>query len=192
MINKIEKYKLNAKKAYEFAAGFRVVNGENKTKRVHRKKCAGRPSCRNGTGHALHNELNSEEQKVFLGNCEYGFRYSLSLSKSRLAEDVEKALFEQVKTPKEIKYAIEYCNTFEISMPTCLHNKILMQTVIPAQTDGLNWKARYEVKSAERKQKKYLEKFQNQKKSFKIYLEGLMKNNNLCDSNTIKELIDCM
>jgi hypothetical protein len=184
MENRVEKYKLNAKKAYEFAAGLRIENADkNKTKRVYGKK-PGRPSL------SLINKLSADEQKVFIENCEFGFRYA-KLSNSRLEKEVEYELLSSVSGVK-IKWAIEYCNLFEISLPSCLHNKILMQTVLPEGKNNLNWRERYQSGVVERKQKKYLKLFQDQKKSFKIYLEGLMKNNNLTEDNTIKELIESM
>lgn len=186
MTNRVEKYKLNAKKAYEFAAGLRIeIPSKNRTKRVYKKSSPGRPSL------SLVNELSPIEQKIFIENSEFGLKYA-KLSKSRLDKEVENQLLSSVAGAKNTKYAIEYCNLFEIALPYCLHNKILMQTIVPEKKDNLSWRERYEVGAAERKQKKYLKLFQDQKKSFKIYLEGLMKNNNLTENNTIKELIDCM
>lgn len=188
MENRVEKYKLNAKKAFEFAAGFReVISGKDRTRRIYGSK-AGRPSYESNKK----TELSSEEQKVFINDAEYAYRYSVKLMNRRLDLEVENDVLRLASTTEQIKYAIEYCNHFGVALPSALHNRILMESAVPQNKDDLRWKDRWKLQRAERKQKKYLEKFQSQKKDFKIILEGLMKNNNLTEANTIKELIESM
>jgi len=184
MENRVEKYKLNAKKAFEFAGGFReVIPGRDRTRRIYGKK-AGRPE------YTKKIELNSEEQLVLLLDLEYAYRYSVKLMGKRLAEEVEEKFLSQAETVLDVKYAIEYCNRFEIALPSCLHNRILMHSAVPVDKKGMAWRERYQIERSERRQKKYLVKFQEQRKSFKIILEGIIKENNLHESNTIKDLLD--
>lgn len=188
MENRVEKYKLDAKKAYEFAAGLReIIPGKDRTRRVYGSK-AGRPSYESNK----RNELSAEEQKIFVNDAEYAFRYAVKLMGRKLDSEVESDFLNATHDSKQIKYAIEYCNFFGIALPSSLHNRILMESAVPTNKDGMTWRERYELQKSERKQKKYLQKFQGQKKDFKIILEGLMKNNNLTELNTIKELIDSM
>lgn len=188
MENRVVKYNLNAKKAYEFAGGFReVIPGKDRTKRIYGNK-SGRPSYNS----SKIKELNAEEQLVFLEKIEYGYRYSVKLINKRLDSSVEDKFLQKAESAEDIKYVLEYCKHFELAIPTSLHNRILMQTAMPTDKSGMRWKDRYEIEKSERKQKRYLKTFQEQKKSFKIILSGIMRENNLTENNTIKELCDSL
>lgn len=178
MINRVEKFRLNAKRAFEYAAGEREeIKGKNKTIKTIRYS------------RTLKNELNEEEQKVFQNNPEYAYKYSVVLSKKRLCSQVENKFLEDANTNQEIKYAIKYCNFFNIALPICLHNKILLQAAMPADSQGLTYYQKVQKRIAEKARKKYLIKFQQQKKDFLIFLDGLVKNNNLNENSTIKDII---
>lgn len=185
MENRVIAYNLNAKKAYEYAGGFReVIPGKNRTRRVYGKK-PGKPTY----DPSKIKPLSAEEQEVFLQSAEYGYRYS-KLVNCRLDSNVETKFLEKAETHEDIKYAIEYCKNFDILIPTSLHNKIIMHTAVPADKSGLRFSERYKIGVSERKQKRYLKKYQEQKKSFKVVLEGIMKENNLQENNTIKDLMN--
>ncbi len=186
MENRVEKYNLNAKKAFEFAAGLRIViTGKNRTKRIY-GKYRGRPK---ESKVKLENELTPEEQKALISTPEYAYRYSVKLANKRLPEEVENEFFSTVNSEIDVKYAIDYCSHFDIALPVCLHNRVLIQSAIPSNKDGLRFMERYKIERAERKQKKYLQKFQEHKNGFKIILTGVMRDNNLTEENSIKDLL---
>lgn len=193
MENRAEKYSFNAKKAYEFAAGLReIIPGKNRTRKILIRKSRGRPPTSSAKEQVEIRELNNEEQLALLSDLQYAYKYSTKLMKKRLCAEVEDKFLSSVESPADIRYAIDYCNFFEIAMPTSLHNRVLMQTAIPVEKNGLSWREKMVIRRSERKQYKYLEQAKQQKKSFKIILEGLLKENNLTEDNAIKDLFSAM
>lgn len=184
-MNRVDEYKLNAKKAYEFACGLReVITGKSKTRRIYGKK-PGRPTFKP----SKINELSSEEQKIFVQGAEYAYRYSVKLVGKRLDQQVEEDLLNKVESPEDIKFAIEYCKFFNLALPTSLHNRILMQTAMPIDKSNMRWSDRYAIEKSERKQKKYLKELNQHKKSFAMMLNGIIKENKLSERDTIGDLL---
>lgn len=173
----VKKYKLDAKKAFEFARGNRVIVSDYRTRSLRRSESAAKI------------ELSNEDQEIFLTDYYYAYRYAKHFKK-RLCEQVEEKFFQNASNELDVKYCIDYCAIFDMVLPENLLNRTLMQSAVPSSIEGMNRLERRNLRIAQRKQKRYLSEFQEKKKNFKILLERIIKDNNLSENHTIKDLME--
>ena len=131
-INRIQLHNLDAKKAYEYARGALVNHPSNPSKLVYIYKRVKVGANGKGNGYAWAvgdramspKKLSDEEQKVFLNNPEFAYKYAWKLN-TRLCKEVEDNFF-SIVNEHNLPRVLYYCKIFKIPVPECLQQCLLL------------------------------------------------------------------
>lgn len=178
-INRVKYYNLDAKKAYEFARGalypkkgklvyvYQRVDKKGQYKYPHVKKIE-------------KTKLSPDEQEVFLDNPLYAFKYAKKVN-TRLCQKVEDNFFNQV-TDNNVPNVIYYCKLFGIPVPENFHNF----AIVSAAFAGGDTKQK---RIHHRKNKRYLEEFEKNKKICKKIINTFVENGWISKEDNIEKLL---
>lgn len=188
-INRIQLHNLDAKKAYEYARGALVNHPSNPSKLVYIYKRVKVGANGKGNGYAWAvgdramspKKLSDEEQKVFLNNPEFAYKYAWKLN-TRLCKEVEDNFF-SIVNEHNLPRVLYYCKIFKIPVPECFHNFATMSAA------GLSNSPDKIQKIRSRKSKRYIRDFERNKKITKSTLQLYLANGWLSESDSLKEVI---
>jgi hypothetical protein len=181
-MNRIQKYKLNARNAYEFACG-RLVEDLKSNKLIYIYK-------RNKQGYVLSGknrtislkELSEDEQKIFINSPEWGYKYAWKFKK-RLFKEVENN-FLSIITKENLPRVLYYCKIFKMSVPETFHNFAIMSAAINTSPNDSKSKIQ------EKKSKRYIRDFERNKIITKNTIALFIANEWINERDTIKEALE--
>jgi|694.fasta_scaffold63297_11 hypothetical protein len=183
-MNRILKYNLNAKNAYEFARGSLVTHPKNPNKLVYIYKRDKNGYCfKTLSRECKPKELTDEEQKIFIDNSEWAYKYAWRLNK-RLCKEVEDNFF-SIVTEENLPRVLYYCKIFNLSVPESFHN---FATMSAATLNDSNLDKKQKIKK--RKSKRYIGEFQKNKDIAKRLINLFIANEWISEDETVKQLLE--
>jgi len=179
-MNRVEKFKLNAKKAYDFARGALVVKNGDKLVYCYQRIPGKGYLFKNYNPEQHKRKLTSQEQKVFISNLIYAYKYAWKL-KERLAPEVED-VFLNTLTEENLPYVLNYCKIFKLPVPENFHNFAIMTAAI--EMPGAVSKKR------SKRSKRYLSNLDKNKKIAKDAIDLFIANGFAKEEDSLKDLLE--
>lgn len=184
-MNRVEKFKLNAAKAYEFARGVLVEKNDKLVYIYARATHALTGGTRYLNLDLAHKpikrkKLNPTEQKVFIGSPTYAYKYAWKF-KERLTKEVEHDFLNTI-TETNLPLVLNYCKMFGLTVPESFHNFAIITAAMPSKDE--------ESLKRMRKSKRYLSNIDKNKKAAKEIINLFIANGWVKEEESVKDLLE--